>query len=95
MQVGSLVETVGNFENARLTWGFDYPKKGDILTISSITKHPNVEVSKKGIVLLRFEEKPNLTGVCDKTVHGEANFVELMPPMSLEELFKEENELTN
>ena len=92
MQVGSLVETVGNFEDARLTWGHDYPKKGEILTVSNITKHPNAEVSKKGIILLHFEEKPNLTGLCDKTIYGEANFVELLPPMSIEELFEEEAE---
>ena len=90
MQIGSLVETVGDFEEIRSTWHLPYPKKGDILTISGISKHGNSSVSKKGIVLLNFEELPNLVGVCDKTIHGEPNFVEVLPPITMSEVFKKE-----
>lgn len=88
MQIGSLVETVGNFEQVRKEWGLPYPKKGDVLTVCAITKHPNEEVSRMGIVLLHFEEIPRLTGVCDKTIHGKPNFVELMLPDDIEEILK-------
>lgn len=88
MQVGSIVETVGDFETVRMQWGLPYPKKGDVLTVMAITKHPNRDVSKKGIVLLHFEEIPNLTGVCDKTINGKPNFVELLLTDDIEELFK-------
>ena len=49
MQVESIVETVGNFEDIRKIWGLPYPYKGDILTVSAITKHRNKQVSNKGI----------------------------------------------
>jgi hypothetical protein len=88
MQIGSIVETVGDFETVRMQWGFPYPKEGDVLTVMAITKHPNREVSKKGIVLLHFEEIPNLTGVCNKTINGKPNFVELLLPDDIEELLK-------
>ena len=88
MQIGSIVETVGDFEQVRREWGLPYPKKGDVLTVMAITKHPNIEVSRMGIVLLHFEEIPNLTGVCDKTVNGKPNFVELRLQDDIEELLK-------
>jgi len=67
-----------------------YPKKGDCLTVVNIAKHPNNEVSKKGIVLLYFEEIPNLLGVCDKQINGNPNFVELLLPDDIEELLVEQ-----
>lgn len=88
MQIGSIVETVGDFEQLRIEWGLPYPKNGDVLTICAITKHPNPKANKKGIVLLHFEEIPNLVGVCDKKVDGNPNFVELMLPDDVEELLK-------
>lgn len=88
MQIGSIVETVGDFEDVRREWGLPYPKKGDVLTVMGITKHPNKDVSRKGIVLLHFDEIPNLTGVCDKQINGKPNFVELLLPDDIEELLK-------
>jgi hypothetical protein len=88
MQIGSIVETVGNFETERKNWGLPYPKTGEVLTVMAITKHPNKDVSRKGIVLLHFEEIPNLTGICDKTIQGKLNFVELLLPDDIEELLK-------
>ncbi len=88
MKVGSIVETVGDFEELRRTWGFPYPKKGEVLTISAITPHPNKSMRKLGIVLLNFEEIPNLTGVSDKTMHNDPNFVELRLPDEIYELLK-------
>ena len=88
MKVGSLVETVADFENLRREWGLPYPKKGDVLTVMAITKHPNNFVSRKGIVLLHFEEIPNLHGVCDKQVTGKPNFLELQLPDDIEELLR-------
>ena len=88
MQIGSIVEMVGNFETERKNWGWPYPKTGDVLTVMAITKHPNADVSKKGIVLLHFEEIPNLVGICDKTIQGKPNFVELILPGDIEELLK-------
>ena len=88
MKIGSVVETVGDFEDLRKQWGFPYPKKGEVLTVIAITKHPNNDVSRKGIVLLHFEEIPKLTGVCDKQINGEPNFVELLLPDDIEKLLQ-------
>lgn len=81
MEVGSLVETITSFEDERIEWGFDYPRKGDLLVVSWIEEHPNRSVRKKGIVLLHFQEKPTLPGVCDRQCNGKENFRELQPPM--------------
>ena len=79
MKVGSLVETVTSFEEQRRTWGFNYPKKGEILRVRDIQAHPNKSVRNKGISLLYFEEYPDLVGICDKTIHNEPNFLEILP----------------
>lgn len=83
MEVGSIVETVGDFEELRRSYGFPYPKKGEYLTISNIEPHTTPACNKKGIVFLYFEEKPGLVGVCDKKIDGEPNFVEVLPPMEI------------
>lgn len=83
MQVGSLVETVGDFKQVEMEWGFVYPKKGEILVVSNITEHPNNKCRKKGIILLHFDEYPKLFGICDKTYKGESNFIELQPPIEV------------
>jgi hypothetical protein len=88
MQVGSIVETVGDFEELRKIWNLPYPKKGDGLTVKAIFKHPSKETSKKGIVLLHFEEIPELPGICDKDINGKPNFIELLLPDDIEELMK-------
>lgn len=88
MQIGSIVVTTGDFEKVRFEWGLPYPKKGDVLTVCSITKHPNSHCNKKGIVLLKFDEIPSLVGVCDKTINGDPNFIELPLPDDIEELLK-------
>lgn len=93
MQAGSLVETVGNFDSVRLFWGYNYPKKGDVLTISNLEPHHNEECRAKGIMLLYFEELPDLVGVCDKNMKDEPNFIELQPPMDLE--FVKEMQMLN
>lgn len=97
MRVGSIVETVGDFEEVRNLWGFPYPKKGDVLVVSAVVRHPNDNVARRGIVLLYFEELPNLTGVCDKTIDGKPNFIELVLPddmdETLQELLREEHAL--
>lgn len=78
MRVGSIVEVVGNFEESRLVWGLPYPKKGEVLTVSFVTEHPTPNVRNKGIVLLTFEELPNMIGICSMTFDGKPNFVELL-----------------
>jgi hypothetical protein len=88
MRVGSITETVGDFEEVRRRWKLPYPKKGDILTVSAIVEHPNKDVRKKGIVLLYFEELPSLIGVCNKQVNNKPNFVELLLPDSIQEIIK-------
>lgn len=88
MKIGSIVETVVDFGAERRIYGLAYPKKGDVLTVSSITKHPNNDVSNRGIVLLHFEEISNLIGVCDKKVDNTPNFVELASLDDIQELFK-------
>lgn len=95
MKVGSIVETVVNFEKERLEYGFTYPYRGDILTVSAITPHPNLENRKKGIVLLNFEELPNLIGLCDKQVNSRPNFIELLPPVDISELIESNNSCVN
>ena len=88
MQIGSIVETVGDFEQLRNVWAFPYPKKGDALTISAITKHPNAEAHNLGIVLLYFDELPGSPGICDKTINNEVNFIELILPDDITEIFE-------
>lgn len=88
MDVGSIVYTVAIFDDLALDWGLVYPKKGDVLTVSEITKHPNEMVSNCGIVLLRFKEFPKLMGICDKDITGKPNFLELQLPEDIEELLK-------
>ncbi len=85
MKKGSIVQAVVGFEVVRQQWGYSYPKKGDILTVSEVAKHPNPKVSKAGIVLLYFEELPNMIGICDKTINGCPNFLELHLPDCIEE----------
>lgn len=77
MNIGDLVQTVGNFESLRKIYKFPYPKIGDILTISKIESHPNYSLRKDGIILLFFEELPDLVGVCDKTIENIPNFVKI------------------
>lgn len=88
MKIGSIVETVECFEELRSNWGIPYPKKGDVLTVKSITKHPNKECDNKGIVMLQFEEINNSFGICDKQINGKPNFVELQLPDGVEEVLK-------
>lgn len=85
MKVGSHVETVGDFEEEWKSWDLPYPNKGDVLTVSHIAPHPNKECNDAGIVLLSFEEKPSLPGLCDKKIDGEVNFVELRLPDAVAE----------
>lgn len=89
MEIGSIVETVADFESERRYWGLPYPKKGRVLTVSSISKHPVEDVSRLGIVLLTFEEIPNLKQICDKKVNGEPNFIELILPDDILEIFEQ------
>lgn len=86
MNTGSIVETVGNFESIRATWGLPYPKRGDVLTVRAITPHPAPDLRRIGIVLLHFEEIPLLPGMCDRASDGSDNFRELMLPPDLEEI---------
>lgn len=81
MQVGSLVETVTDFEDVRHVYNMPYPNKGDILTVSHIDDHHNPKCREKGIVMLSFEELPNTLPLCDKQVDGTPNFIELLPPI--------------
>jgi len=93
MKIGSIVETVTDFDHLSF-WNINYPKKGDILTISDIFEHHNHYCNVLGIVLLKFVERPDLVPLCDKTIHGKYNFKEILPPISNEE--KEElNQLAN
>mgnify|MGYP001573299130 CR=1 FL=1 len=89
METGSIVETVGDFEEVRRQWRLQYPKRGDVLTVSAVTPHPDAECRRKGIVLLYFEEIPGLTGISDKKIDGTPNFVELRLPDEIMELLQE------
>jgi len=82
-------ETVVSFERMRQIWGFPYPKKGDVLTVSCISKHGEPHMNKIGAVLLHFEEIPNLIGVSSMMKDGSYNFKELLLPDDIEELLKE------
>lgn len=85
METGSLVKCVVSFELLRKQWGFDYPKMGDILTVSQVIEHPNKECRDAGIVCLRFVEKPRLCDVSDRQINGNHNFIELLPHIDLVE----------
>ncbi len=84
MEIGSIVKCIVSFEVERTTWGFDYPKMGDILTVRNISQHPDKECHALGIVLLEFQEKPSLIPVCDRQFNGNHNFMELLPNIDLE-----------
>ena len=88
MKIGSIVETVECFEELRRAWRIPYPSKGDVLTVKSITKHPNKECNSKGIVMLQFEELNSPFGICDKQINDKHNFVELQLPDDIYELLK-------
>jgi hypothetical protein len=82
MQVDSLVKVETDFTEQQLRHpDIDYPVKDTIITVSNISPHPNKEVRDLGIVLLEFYEHPDGIPLCDKTVNGDHNFVELQPPM--------------
>ncbi len=83
MQVNSLVKCLTDFEQVRKEWGFKYPYKNDILTISAIESHPVGHCRRLGINLLWFHETPELVGVCDKDIEGIWNFMEIQPPMEI------------
>lgn len=89
MKVGSTVETKADFSEERTTWGLPYPKKGDLLTISYMQPHHNPHARRLGIVLLKFEELPNLIPISHKTIHNKINFVEVLPPMNMQEAVDE------
>lgn len=77
IKIGDKVKTVGDFEELRKIYGFPYPKKDDILTVKEVTKHPVQAVGEMGIVMLYFEELPDLLGVCDKQVDDTPNFIKV------------------
>jgi hypothetical protein len=77
------VKCVVSFESLRKTWGFDYPKMGEILTVSQIKEHHDKECRDAGIVLLRFYERQNCCDLSDKQINGNHNFIELMPNIDL------------
>ena len=78
IHIGSKVIAQTGFKKLRKIYGFPYPRKDQVLTVSQISMHPNPECREKGIVLLRFLETPDLTiGVCDRKVNGKLNFKEV------------------
>jgi hypothetical protein len=87
MKVGSIVECVTSFEHLKKTWGFPYPKYGDILTVCLVEPHPKKECRDKGILKLYFEEIRTI-GLANKTVYGKPNFKELevIPQEEVEKL---------
>lgn len=93
MKVGSIIKCVVSFEHLRSIWGFDYPKMGDILTISHLNPHPTREGKLHGILELYFTEKPKCIGLCDKQANGNHNFIELVPPIDLEKELSVSEEL--
>jgi hypothetical protein len=78
IHIGSKVITQTGFKKLKKIYGFTYPKKNQVLTVSQISMHPNPECREKGIVLLRFLETPELhVGICDRKVNGKLNFKEV------------------
>lgn len=80
MKTGSLVEAQTSFDEERKQWKFAYPKRGQILTVSSAYPHHNPHCRKLGILLLTFEEIPGLVPLSHKTIQGFENFKELEIP---------------
>ena len=79
MNKGSLVKTLADFTELSKIWNFEYPKQGSVLTVASAIPHHNVSCRKKGILLLTFEEYPNLVPISHKTVTDVYNFIEIIP----------------
>lgn len=79
MQVGSLVETIVDFNDVKAKWPYyNYPNKGDILAIKTMHKHHKWGINKKTykFYLLTFEEMITFP-------LADINFRELQPPMDL------------
>jgi hypothetical protein len=85
MKIGSIVEAKSSFDDVRATWGFDYPVKGQLLTVRAIEPHPSPECG----ALLYFDEKPHLIGLSLKQINGKYNFVEVVPPLPIHEMIKQ------
>lgn len=80
MKVGSLVTPKHNFDEAKSNWPMlNYPNKGDILTVSTMKRHP-----KCNGFMLTFEEAHYAV---DGLYHK--NFLEVQPPMDLTKLLTE------
>lgn len=96
MQIGSLVQCVTDFSHQELQTGMKYPENQEMLVICGIEEHGNADCRKKEIVLLTFEEYPDLHGICDKRIDNTPNFVELQPPAEelMHDLFSDEIENT-
>jgi len=83
MQIGSLVQAIEDFDDVRRDWGFNYPNKGDILTITDIEPYTFGDMAKqKKYVMLYFEELRLPLGICSRC------FREVQPPMDLSELMR-------
>lgn len=87
MKIGSLVISTSNFTGVRKTWGFNYPHKNDILTISHIEDYAKGDMVGSEHVLLYFVELDLPFGLCSR------NFREIQPPMDLTNLMKEVEEI--
>lgn len=89
MRKGDKVEVLADFSALSKEWGLDYPKKGDVLTLSNIELHPNESVAAKGIFLLYFVEFPDLVGLCDYRVNGRPNFLDLSMGWVLQQIVRQ------
>ena len=68
MQTGSIVQCVVNNAELEKEWGWKYPELNEVLTVSAITEHPNLDVQKAGIVLLHFEEYLLNRSICSDEI---------------------------
>lgn len=84
MNINSLVECVHDFTMLKKIWKIEYPEKGDILTVSNISRHPR----DSSLIMLSFHEKPDIPPLCLNPIDKKHNFIEIQEPLQikLEEL---------
>jgi hypothetical protein len=71
IKVGSVVKATHSFKKVRCIWKYEYPYKGDILTVTNIKKN---YVRGHTFKLLSFKELPFTPALCYKTHKGKKNF---------------------
>lgn len=73
-KIGDKVMCLCDNDELRITWGLDYPHRGEILTIIKFHPHINEHMNIIGATMIYFIEKPYLSGQSDINYKGKFNY---------------------